>query len=70
MKDINIHTAIDNIPNYIIIMTLEKCDEKGKPYMLAMYSERPLKKENILNTDKGFVASVTNKQTFYLVKND
>jgi hypothetical protein len=43
MKGINIHTAIDNIPNYIIIMTLEKCDNKGKPYMLAMYSERPLK---------------------------
>jgi hypothetical protein len=43
MKTINIHTAIDNSPNYILIMTLENCDENGKPYMLAMYSERPLK---------------------------
>jgi hypothetical protein len=43
MKLINIHTAIDNIPNYIIVMTLEKYNEKGKQYMLAMYSERPLK---------------------------
>jgi hypothetical protein len=44
MKTINIHKVIDNIPNYIIIMTLKKCDEKGKPYMIAMYSERALKK--------------------------
>jgi hypothetical protein len=26
MKQINIHTAIDNNPNYIIVMTLEKRD--------------------------------------------
>jgi hypothetical protein len=35
-----------------------------------MYSETPLQKGETLNTGKGFVASVTNRRPFYLVKND
>jgi hypothetical protein len=42
MKVQNPHLHIDNVPNYIIIITLEKCDEKGNPYLLALHSERAL----------------------------
>jgi hypothetical protein len=38
--------------------------------MLAMYSDRPLKSKDSLNNGKGFVSSVTNKKSYYLVKND
>jgi hypothetical protein len=51
-------------------MTLQKVHQTGKPYMLAMYSETPLQKGETLNTGKGFVASVTNRRPFYLVKID
>jgi hypothetical protein len=37
--------------------------------MLAMYSERPLTQQGTLNNGKGFVASVTNKTTYGLVRN-
>jgi hypothetical protein len=61
MKQINPHIFIDGVPNYIIIMTLEKRNELGKPFMLAMYSENPLLSDGPLNTGNGFVASVTNR---------
>jgi hypothetical protein len=38
MKVQNPHILVDNVDNYIVIMTLKKCDGTGKPYMLAMYS--------------------------------
>jgi hypothetical protein len=38
MKIQNPHKHVDDVDNYIIIMTLENCDKTGKPYMLAMYS--------------------------------
>jgi hypothetical protein len=38
--------------------------------MLAMYSDRPLKSNDTINNGKGFVISVTNKESYYLVKND
>jgi hypothetical protein len=44
MKKINPHAKIDDIDNYIVIITLNNKDSKGKPYMMAMYSERPLVK--------------------------
>jgi hypothetical protein len=70
MKLINPHIIIDGVPNYIVIMTLNKRGERGKPFMLAMYSEWPLKADGPRNTGKGFVASVTNRRPFYMVKND
>jgi hypothetical protein len=51
-------------------MELEKVDEKGDPYLLALHSERALTADNVLNTDKGFVSSVTNKKAYYLVQSD
>jgi hypothetical protein len=38
MRILNPHTHIDNIPHYIIIMTLQNRDERGRPYTIAMYS--------------------------------
>jgi hypothetical protein len=61
MKYLNIHNHLDNIPNYIFIITIINKDKYGKPYLLALYSAIPLDpKNNALNTGKGFVASVTN----------
>jgi hypothetical protein len=42
MKVQNPHKHIDNIQNYVIIIELEKHNDKGNPYVLAMHSERPL----------------------------
>lgn len=58
----NIHSSIDDVPNYIFVIQLQKCNDRGKPYMIAMYSERALKRKDQPNTGKGFVASVTNKK--------
>jgi hypothetical protein len=65
------HSKIDNFPNYIIVMTLKNKDQRGNPYMLAMYSERPLNaNDKTLNTGKGFVSSVTNKTSYHLLPNN
>jgi hypothetical protein len=45
MKVQNTHQCIDDFPNFIIIMSLEKQDDNGKPYMLALHSERPFDSE-------------------------
>jgi hypothetical protein len=39
LNGFSIHKCIDNVPNYVIILTIKECDATGKPYMLAMYSE-------------------------------
>jgi hypothetical protein len=70
MKTLNPHVHIDDIPNYLIILTVQNKSKKNKPYMMAMYSERALKQNDSINQGKGFVCSVTNKKTFYLVNND
>lgn len=69
MKAFNPHIFIDDVPNYIVIMTLENRDEEGRPYMLAMYSERALKTKDKINDGKGFISSVTNRKVFFLDKN-
>jgi hypothetical protein len=68
MKIINPHVCIDNEPNYAIIMSLGNRDEKGKNFLLAMYSEKALKYTDSINKESGFVASVTNGKVFHLVK--
>jgi hypothetical protein len=71
MRGIDLHSKIDGVSNYIIIMEAERRDERGKPYLLAMYSERPLiRSDTTQNTGRGFVASVTNRQTFGVLKKD
>jgi hypothetical protein len=71
MKLLNPHKHIDGIPNYIVIMTLVNCDNKGNPYMLAMYSEKPLSlNEKNDHNNKGFIASVSNQKVFYLLKSN
>jgi hypothetical protein len=70
METLNIHSFIDGVPNYIFIIQLEKRNKFNKPYIVAMHSERPLKKNDSPNTDKGFIASVTNKKSFFLIKNE
>lgn len=40
MAVLNPHVTIDGVPNYVVIMTLCARCPKGKPYMIAMYSEK------------------------------
>jgi hypothetical protein len=70
MNLINPHIKIDNIPNYIVIVTLDNKDENKKPYMMAMYSEKPLKPSDPSNNGNGFVASVNNRRVFNIIKTD
>jgi hypothetical protein len=70
MKLLNPHIHIDNIPNYVVILTVQNTDNDNKPYMLAMYSERALKEKDTLNTGKGFVSSVSNRKTYSLLAKD
>jgi hypothetical protein len=72
MKLLNPHKHIDGKPNYVVIMTLMNCDERGKPYMLAMYSEKALKYKNDNQrwNENGFIASVNNNAMFYLLKSN
>lgn len=68
MDSLNPHCYIDGKANYVVIMTLKNVNEEGKPYVLAMYSERPLKPKDEINNGNGFIASVTNRKAFYLTK--
>jgi hypothetical protein len=69
MRLLNPHPFIDNRENFIVILTFARHTLEGKPYMIAMYSERPLIKHSWeFNTGKGFVASVTNRRVFRLNK--
>ncbi len=42
MNKLNPHVFIDGIEQYVVIIKLKNCKENGKPYILAMYSERAL----------------------------
>jgi hypothetical protein len=72
MKLLNPHVHIDGKPNYVVIMTLVNCDFRGNPYMLVMYSEKALKpyQKNQTDEEKGFIASVNNKQIYHLLKSN
>jgi hypothetical protein len=70
MKIINPHMNIDNEPNYVVVMSLSQRDSKGKPYLLAMYSEKALKSKDSTNKENGFVASVTNAKAYERLKSN
>ena len=40
------HSKVDGHHNYIAILKLKNKTENGKNYLMAMYSERPLVKNN------------------------
>jgi hypothetical protein len=65
------HRTIDGNDNFVVIVTFQSCNAEGKNYMMAMYSERPLVKgTSEFNVGRGFVASLTNRRVFKLVKNN
>ncbi len=69
MKYMDPHKTVDERSHYIILVKLKTLSEQYKRnYIVAMYSEKPLKKDSPLNIGPGFVCSVTNQKTFYLGK--
>ena len=62
------HSKVDGHPNYIAILKLKNKTNNGKNYLMAMYSERPLNKDIIININDGFgfICSITNQKAFYL----
>ena len=65
-KNENPHSKVDGYPNYIAILKLKNKTKNGKNYLMAMYSERPLIKDTVINDGFGFICSVTNQKAFYL----
>ena len=45
LKDVNPHITVDGVPFYILIVKMHNRNDKGKNYVIAMYSEKELVKD-------------------------
>lgn len=68
MRDLNPHSRVDSVPNYVIVIRSSRLTKEGRNYILALHSERPLEREGPTNNGAGFISAVSNQKTFYMKK--
>ena len=71
MREVNFHASVDGRSEFVVLIRIrDKRNKEGKKMVVAFYSSIGLSKDSGNNETAGFLASLTEKKTYFLKRDN